>query len=133
MQWRIKIIRWGIISVLLIILAILYKVYNPYESTLFPKCPFRQLTSLKCPGCGSQRGIHYLLNFDIQNAFKENMLLVLSIPYILVGFVFDIIKKPNKSLIKWRKRLFGQTAIFIILIIVIGFWILRNTVFFDYI
>jgi hypothetical protein len=106
--------------------VILYKTYNPYGNIYFPKCPFRELTGLKCPGCGSQRAIHYLLNFDILNAIKENVIFVLSIPYILTGLVFDTLKKPNEKVLKWRKVLFGQKAIFLILTVIIAFWILRN-------
>ena len=118
-----KIIKWSIAIIFLIILAILYKTYNPNGNIYFPKCPFRELTGLKCPGCGSQRAIHYLLNFDILNAIKENVILVLSIPYILTGLVFDTLKKPNEKVLKWRKVLFGQKAIFLILTVNIAFWI----------
>jgi hypothetical protein len=121
-----KILKWSIVIILLTILAILYKTYNPSGNNYFPKCPFRVLTGLKCPGCGSQRAIHYLLNFDIFNAIKENVILVLSIPYILTGLVFDSLKNSNENILKWRKILFGRKAIFVILTIIITFWILRN-------
>jgi len=121
-----KILKWSIAIILVTILAILYRTYNPNGNIYFPKCPFRELTGFKCPGCGSQRAVHYLLNFDIYSATKENAILVLSIPYILTGLVFDLMKRPNERILKWRKRLFGQKAIFIILTIIIAFWILRN-------
>jgi hypothetical protein len=121
-----KILKWGIAIILVTILAVLYRTYNPNGNVYFPKCPFREFTGLKCPGCGSQRAVHYLLNFDIFNAIKENVILVLSIPYILTGLVFDSLKKPNENLLKWRKILFGRKAIFVILSIIIAFWILRN-------
>lgn len=121
-----KILKWGIAIIIVIILTILYRTYNPNGNVYFPKCPFRELTGLKCPGCGSQRAVHYLLNFDIFNAIKENVILVLSIPYILTGLVFDSLKKPNENILKWRKILFGRIAIFVILTIIITFWILRN-------
>lgn len=121
-----KVLKWGIAIILLTILAILYRTYNPSGNVYFPKCPFRELTRLKCPGCGSQRAVHYLLNFDILNAIKENVILVLSIPYVLIGLLFDTLKKPNEKILKWRKILFGQKAIFLILTIIIAFWILRN-------
>jgi len=121
-----KIFKWSFAIIFVTILAILYRIYNPNGNIYFPKCPFRELTGLKCPGCGSQRAVHYLLNFDIYNATKENPILVLSIPYILIGLVFDLLKRPNKRILKWRKKLFGQKAIFIVLTIIIAFWILRN-------
>jgi len=121
-----KIHKWGIAIILVTILVILYKTNNPSGNIYFPKCPFKELTGLKCPGCGSQRAVHYFLNFDILNAIKENAILVLSIPYILTGLVFDSLKKTNENILKWRKILFGRKAIFVILTIIIAFWILRN-------
>lgn len=126
-----KITKWIIGILFVLILAILYKTYNPAENIFFPKCPFNELTGFKCPGCGSQRAVHHLLNFDIKNAFKENAILVISIPYIVTGLAFDFVKKPNVKLLKWRKALFGQKAIFVILLIIIAFWILRNITFYQ--
>ena len=123
-----KIFKCSVAVTFGIILALLYRTYNPCENIYFPKCPFRELTGLKCPGCGSQRAIHYLLNIDIPNASKENGLLVFSIPYLLTGLVFDLLKQPDKEVLKWRKRLFGRKAIFLILTIIIAFWILRNII-----
>lgn len=121
-----KLIKWGVIFSGIFTLIIVYKVYNPIENIYFPKCAFKEFTGYKCPGCGSQRAIHYLLNFDIGNAINENILLVLSIPYLLLGFFFDLIKNPNDKILKWRKILFGTVAIYIILLIIVSFWILRN-------
>ena len=116
------------ILVIIAILALLYKLYSPAEYILFPKCPFRVATGLQCPGCGSQRAIHYLLNFDMLNAIKENAVMVFSIPYLLLGIWFDTIKSTNRSFLKWRKILFGEKAIWGILSIIILFWIVRNIV-----
>ena len=123
-----KILKWSVVIIISTILTIMYRKYNPIESIYFPKCPFKELTGLQCPGCGSQRAIHYLLNFDIMSATKENVILVLSIPYVLTGLLFDTLKKPNEKILKWRKVLFGQKAIFLTLTIVVTFWILRNLI-----
>lgn len=121
-----KIIKWLVAIIVVSILAFLYRTYNPEGNVYFPKCLFVKLTGYKCPGCGSQRAIHYLLNLDILNAMRENLILVISIPYILTGFVLDSIKNPNKIILKLRKALFGRKAIFVILFVILGFWILRN-------
>lgn len=110
----------------LLLLAVLYKNYNPLESAFFPACPFRSLTGLLCPGCGSQRAIHHLLNFDIAGAFRENMLLVIAIPYLIAGWAIELIPHPGAMLLKWRKILYGPRAIFVILFVIITYWILRN-------
>jgi len=67
-----------------------------------------------------------LLNFDLRDALRENMLMVLSIPYLIVGVIFEMIKNPGQGILKWRKRLYGPTAIYVILTLIVGFWILRN-------
>jgi hypothetical protein len=121
-----KLIKWILIGISLIVFYFVYAHFNPYKVDFFPKCPFLWLTGYKCPGCGSQRAIHYLFNFDIYHAFKENMLLVISIPYLIVGAWFDTIAVKTEKQLRIRKFLFGQKAIMVILVLVIGFWILRN-------
>ena len=121
-----KPVKWVIAITLVSVFAILYRTFNPVENKYFPKCPFKELTGLKCPGCGSQRAIHYLLNFDLTDALKENALLVASIPYLIVGLVFESLKNPGENTLKWRRRLYGKRAIFVVLFIIIAFWILRN-------
>src|SRR5688572_26415576 len=45
--------------------SLLYFYVNPSTSVLFPRCLFFSITSLHCPGCGSQRAIHELLHGNI--------------------------------------------------------------------
>lgn len=126
----IKKYKWLWISVLLIIFIYIYKNFNPNTTNFFPKCPFWTFTGLKCPGCGSQRAIHHLLNFELFSALKENILAVIFIPYIIFGFIYQNIKNPSVQLIKWRNIFYGKKATIIILIIVLSFWIIRNIVLF---
>ncbi len=92
----------------------------------FPRCPFRVLTGLQCSGCGSQRAIHHLLNFELLKASKENLLLVIATPYLATGLFFEYLSKPNETYLKWRKILFGRKAIFIILLTIVSFGVIRN-------
>lgn len=107
-------------------IALIYRQFNPVESNLFPKCPFLVTTGLKCPGCGSQRAIHHLLHLNISSAFAENAILVISIPYITLGAIIDLIKHPSQKIANCRKTLYGQQAIILVLITIISFWIHRN-------
>lgn len=118
--------KWVAVFGAVALLTVVYAFFNPAETPWFPKCPFRLLTGFECPGCGSQRAIHHLLHFDIPAAFAENMLLVVAIPYLVTGFAFDMSHPTNETVLKWRKRLFGTTAIIVILTVIILFWILRN-------
>ena len=109
----------------LVFLITAYYLVDPEGQKWFPKCPFYWLTGYKCPGCGSQRVVHHLLHFDITGAFRENALLVTALPYIALAFLFDYAGLKTR----WpraRKVLFGFNAILILLVIVIGWWILRN-------
>jgi hypothetical protein len=105
-------------------LGILYKLFNPANFP-FPQCPFLMVTGYQCPGCGSQRAVHHLLNFDFSSAFALNPLLIISMPYILLGFALEKLP-PNNNRLKWRKLLYGQHAIIICLVIVLLFWAARN-------
>src|SRR5690606_28436771 len=116
----------GVIAIVLIAFILLYKSHNPSEVGFFPPCPFKSLTGLQCPGCGSQRATHYLLNFEIGRAFEKNALLVLAIPYLLAGFVLDNLKNPSPKTLKWRKRFYGTKAIWLVFGGIISFWVLRN-------
>ena len=110
---------------LILILGFVYFLYSPEKYGLFPQCPLKYFTGYSCPGCGSQRAIHEILHLNFKKAFEYNALLMISIPYILVGFAFNF-DEVKLKFPKTRTFLFGQKAIFVILAIVIGFFIFRN-------
>lgn len=77
--------RKGIAGIILLLgAAVVFFTFNPETSAIFPRCPFLVLTGLKCPGCGSQRGLHALLHGDVPLAFHYNALMVLSLPLIFL-------------------------------------------------
>jgi hypothetical protein len=120
-----KVLKWSIVLVALVAGVSLYYLLDPADYDFFPSCPFYTLTGYKCPGCGSQRAIHHLLNLDIPSAFRENALLVTALPYILGAFLFDYTKLGEKYP-RVKKTLYGLTAIIIACVIAVGFWIFRN-------
>lgn len=98
---------------------------DPNVYPLFPKCPFLVLTGLECPGCGSQRAVHQLLHLNIAGAFHQNPLLVLYIPYLMVGLYLEYLGGKQRFPVM-RNFLFGKVAAIIIFISIILFWIGRN-------
>lgn len=66
-------------------LALLF-VLDPATSGAFPPCPFRALTGLLCPGCGTLRGLHHLLHGDALTAFRFNPLMLLALPFVAASF-----------------------------------------------
>lgn len=117
--------KMTIIAVLAVI-VILYFLLDPEKVNIFPACPFFTITGLKCPGCGSQRALHHLLNLDLFSAFLKNPLLIISIPYMLLGVIFDSSSSLVQRFPKTRNFFFGQKAILTVFVIVVSYWILRN-------
>jgi len=115
------------IVVILAIGGIFYYLFSPEESTFFPKCPFHSLTGLDCPGCGSQRAIHHLLHFQLKEAFLSNPLMIMVIPYIVMGIYIEYFGGKEKYP-RIRQLLYGKNAAYIALIVIIVFWIVRNLV-----
>lgn len=114
-----------VVSICITILLLIYKSYNPLENDLFPKCIFYKYTGFLCPGCGSQRAIHYLLNLNILSAIKQNILVVLFIPYLLIIFLTNVYPKFFHTL---KYQLEKPLTIKITLIIILSYWLLRNII-----
>lgn len=108
------------------VLVIIYGKLNPENSQLFPKCPFKTLTSYECPGCGSQRAVHYLLNLEINSAIHANALLVLSIPYVLILFFAELLKSKSRLFMGLYKIFYSTKAIWAVFLIIVFWWFARN-------
>lgn len=84
---------------------------------------FFTLTGFKCPGCGSQRAIHSLLNLDFCQAFRYNGLLFLLIPYMAMLLISGIFKSKMERL---YQALTKPALIYILLVVILLWWLLRN-------
>jgi hypothetical protein len=103
---------------------VIYYQYNPATVTFFPPCPFLLLTGLPCPGCGSQRCLHQLLHGHVVDAFALNPLLVLSLPYLLIGFVVEY-SSLRTQLPQFRQMAYGRMAAWVCFGIVLLSWPIR--------
>lgn len=61
------------------------RVFDPATSGVFPPCPVRYLTGWYCPGCGSLRAIHQLLQGNLRAAWAMNPLTVVLLPFLAYG------------------------------------------------
>ena len=114
-----------IIFTVAVIGSLLYFYFDPSFHEFFPSCPFHTFTGLYCPGCGSQRAFHALLNGDITLALGYNMLFVLFLPFMLysAGVTVNNIFRKQKI----RQQIFrSQSFTLATLAVVLLFWILRN-------
>jgi Protein of unknown function (DUF2752) len=113
-----------VIAILFVTLLIVFYFINP-ATNLFPRCPLLVLTGLKCAGCGSQRAIFCILHGQWRQAFFFNPLIVISLPYIIIGVLHQYTGLINHHH-PFIKTIFGSTAIKIIATIFIGYFIARN-------
>jgi len=60
-------------------------LFDPATSGLFPPCPLRYLTGWYCPGCGSLRAMHQLLQGHLRAAWALNPLTILLLPFLAYG------------------------------------------------
>jgi hypothetical protein len=107
-------------------LLLVYGSWDPASHALFPRCPVRHYTGWLCPGCGSQRALHALLHGEWFRAWQLHPLLLLSLPYLLLGAILDQLRRPSAQLLRWRQRLYGRRAIYVVLTVILGYWLLRN-------
>lgn len=113
------------IGFVLMAVAFVFYFLDPADYLFFPKCPFLMTTGLECPGCGSQRAIHDLLHFRIGDAFNQNAVVPIAIPYIFLGIYLDFFGGKEKYP-RLERFFFGEWAGFIVIFVIIGYWVLRN-------
>lgn len=119
------------IWLLLIAGAVYVFVFEPGRSGFFPLCPFRLLTGLQCPGCGTTRALHELLHGHLLAAFMLNPLLLLALPFALYAFVrYSVLALRGRSP---RPNALPAPYIYAIFFVILGFWIFRNTPFYPFV
>ena len=90
---RTLLTRGGLIAVAgLLAMAGIYIVATnpPTDDSYYPKCVSYQLTSIHCPGCGSTRALHAVLNLQFAQAFAYNAVMVALIPFGLFALVRNL-------------------------------------------
>ena len=112
-----------VVVLLLLVLGFVYFAVDPASSDVFPRCTFLTLTGYKCPGCGSQRAIHVLLNGDVAGAFRYNAMLLVAIPWIALCLFAESRRTRDPRL---YARLNAPLLIWLFLVMVLLWWLLRN-------
>ncbi len=96
---------------------------HPSSSAFIPKCPFLLATGLYCPGCGSMRATHYLLQGDWAASFRHHPLLIPVLVALLYLYVKRLWEVCSRKMILLR----GELPFFVALLaVIVLFFVLRN-------
>ena len=101
-----------------------YASYDPASSIWFPRCPFKLVTGLDCPGCGSQRSIHALLTGDIAGCWSANPMVLLLTPLAALCFVAEWWKTPRLEPL--RRVVLSPYVAWALLVLAIAWTVARN-------
>jgi hypothetical protein len=107
--------------------------FNPSSpaNQFFPKCPFRLVTGFQCPGCGSTRAFYQLLHLHPVAAFKFNPLIMLTLPFLIYGFLgFTKSALTGKP---YRRLFIPPIYLWAWLVLMVFFWVFRNTPWYPFV
>ena len=65
-----------------LVAAVVLFFFNPSQHGFYPRCFFKMVTGLDCPGCGGLRATHQLLHGHMRAALELNPLFVVSLPLL---------------------------------------------------
>lgn len=91
-----------------------------------PHCMFHKFTGLHCPGCGNTRAAYALLHADLAGALRQNVLFVLSLPFLGILFARTWLHWAAPGWLRplrfhWRER-----DTWVIIAVLMSYWVVRN-------
>lgn len=95
--------------------------FDPHTTWFYPRCPFLALTGFECPGCGTTRALHALLQGHLGTAFAFNPLLFIVPPLIALLHWIPQTEGRAPRTLPWR-----DIVGWALLLLVVAFWIARN-------
>ncbi|QUS59715.1 DUF2752 domain-containing protein [Synechocystis sp. PCC 7339] len=113
-----------LVTLTIVVAGTLLFLFDPASSKLFPPSPFRSLTGLYCPGCGTLRALHQLLHGNLVGAFGLNPLMIISLPFMVYSYVAYGLKTiTGQTLLVW---FIPPKVIWFILQAILAYWVARN-------
>ena len=97
---------------------------DPHQAGHYPLCPFRALTGLDCPLCGSLRATHDLAHGRLATAASENVLLVAAAPLLAIGWLLWLRRAWSGERTTVAATTRGQVLAVAVLLV---FMVVRNT------
>lgn len=108
-----------VLTVVAVAVACVSYYFIDPSSGMYPRCLFKQMTGLDCPGCGSQRAIRAMLHGDIRDALGYNAFLPVAL--LLIALLLVARRHPRLN-----NALNSRLSIIIMLIAIVGWTVIRN-------
>jgi hypothetical protein len=124
-RWKVLVIAAALVCGLSVIF-----VFDPAQSHVFPPCPFKKLTGLYCPGCGSLRAVHQILHGRFRAAFRLNPLMFIFV--CTTTLIFFGLRLKGKNSGRLRRVSSGASIGWIALVVIVVYWFCRNIPFYPF-
>lgn len=106
------------IAILVGVIYYLLITYTPFS----PKCYIRELTGLKCPGCGITHMFVDMFHLNFKQAFFDNAMVFIMWPFILAEIIYVLwLHEVKRDLPKWN-----SIVLYIYYGLLLGFMVVRN-------
>lgn len=119
-------VRGGVLALAAVAVGFLYMLatVRPTDDSYYPRCQLHATTGLHCPGCGTTRALHALLNGRVAEAFGYNALFPVVLP--VVAWVFYHSVQVSRGRATPAPSRTGAWAFRILVVTVVLYGVLRN-------
>ena len=105
--------------------AFVLTVVPPGNDTFYPRCQLHSLTGLHCPGCGTTRALHSILNGRIEQALAYNALAFIVLP--VVGWsLAQSVWSWNAGRYQHQRERWAVIGLWMLVVAMVLFGVLRN-------
>ncbi len=110
--------------------ALVLSLHHPSSMTWLPACPLKDSLGIECPGCGSTRAVHHLLQWQPDQAWRHNQAMILLGLPIVATLLLDICA----MLVGARRIVFcpGRRLGIALAIALVGYMVVRNLPFAEF-
>ena len=118
-------------GLLVLLLVYLLHLFLKTNFDIAIPCIFHEITGWYCSGCGITRSIESLVTFNLYQAFRYNMLVVVLIPFFLIC----VINSLYCYVIDRKNTIYSRVPVNLLIVLVVItliFGILRNIEPFDF-
>lgn len=102
---------------------------DPAQPGHYPTCPFKAVTGLDCPGCGSMRALHQALHGHLGAAANYNLLFVAFAPFLAGCWLVRVAELAGLPLPRppgWLREPPSWLSLALV-VVVFAFWAVRNS------